>query len=253
MYWNQWEQYYETIIVEMGVDKKKDELEAIYWNKIVNKAKNSMKIIDDSISETKKRFKTNNVFIFGAGPSLIGHLDMFQKNSYLKKKHVIISSDGATQALIENDIVPDIVCSDFDGDMESIIEAGRKEIILFLHAHGDNHNLIEKWFPRISQLKYWIPTVQSKPIPPLIQNYGGFTDGDRALSLALHFTLPCSIILFGFDFGNIIGKYSKPYLKNNTLASSFKQKKLQFAKKFITILGGKWYKYHEIIVFSERN
>ena len=200
MLWNQWEQYYERIVSEIGIDKKKDEVEGIYWNEVINDVKNSREIIENSIYETKRRFKTSHVFIFGAGPSLSTHLNIFKDINYQVKNYVILSSDGATQALIENNIVPDIVCSDFDGDMESIIEAGRKKSIIFLHAHGDNHHLVEKWFPELSQLEYWVPTIQTKPIFPLIYNYGGFTDGDRALSLALHYTKPCTIVLYGFDF-----------------------------------------------------
>ena len=41
-----------------------------------------------------------------------------------------------------------------------------------------------------------------------IKNFGGFTDGDRGVFLANHFEAK-KIILFGMDFGERIGKYSK--------------------------------------------
>ena len=39
-------------------------------------------------------------------------------------------------------------------------------------------------------------------------NYGGFTDGDRAIFLAFHHQSPI-ISLVGFDFGEEIGEFSK--------------------------------------------
>ena len=45
------------------------------------------------------------------------------------------------------------------------------------------------------------------------------------------------VILLGFTFGNLQGKYSKPSkLKNHVQATDFKLKKLSFAKEFIAKL-----------------
>jgi hypothetical protein len=58
----------------------------------------------------------------------------------------------------------------------------------------------------VKYFKNCIGTTQSKPFSK-IQNFGGFTDGDRGVFLANHFEAK-RIILFGMDFGNRIGKYS---------------------------------------------
>ena len=56
------------------------------------------------------------------------------------------------------------------------------------------------------KIKKCIGTTQSNPFDK-IQNFGGFTDGDRGVFLASHFGAK-KIILFGMDFGKRIGKYS---------------------------------------------
>ena len=40
-----------------------------------------------------------------------------------------------------------------------------------------------------------------------LQNYGGFTDGDRAVFIADHFKAK-KIFLIGFDFNDDVGRYS---------------------------------------------
>ncbi|NHI04633.1 hypothetical protein DYY67_1794 [Candidatus Nitrosotalea sp. TS] len=52
-----------------------------------------------------------------------------------------------------------------------------------------------------------IGTTEGKPFDK-IKNFGGFTDGDRCVFLARHFGAK-RIILFGMDFGDTVGAYSK--------------------------------------------
>lgn len=64
-----------------------------------------------------------------------------------------------------------------------------------------------------------------------IQNFGGFTDGDRAVFIADYFNAK-EINLIGFDFNSKIGKYSFPQNKNLDL----KIKKLKWCKYLIEML-----------------
>ena len=61
-------------------------------------------------------------------------------------------------------------------------------------------------YQKLRQFKNCIGTTQSKPFSK-IQNFGGFTDGDRGVFLANHYGAK-KIILFGMDFGDKIGKFS---------------------------------------------
>jgi len=66
-------------------------------------------------------------------------------------------------------------------------------------------------------------TTQSRP-DNIVSNYGGFTDGDRAVCIARHFGAR-NILLLGFDFDRPSGKEgSDPRIK---------AMKLWWAKKII--------------------
>ena len=68
---------------------------------------------------------------------------------------------------------------------------------------------------------------EAKPIG-IINNFGGFTDGDRCVFLANHFKAK-KIILLGMDFGTRIGKYSKNKVDNRAI----KIAKLHRGKKLL--------------------
>ena len=61
-----------------------------------------------------------------------------------------------------------------------------------------------------------------------MENFGGFTDGDRCVFLAEFFKAK-KIVLVGMDFGQEIGKYSKHKVINRKI----KIKKLKFGKKIL--------------------
>ena len=62
----------------------------------------------------------------------------------------------------------------------------------------------------------------------IIRNYGGFTDGDRAVCIAFYFDAD-NVELRGFDF-------SEPCLKDGT-SPEIKLKKLRWAEKIISMFG----------------
>jgi len=65
-----------------------------------------------------------------------------------------------------------------------------------VHGHGDNLDAVSTWAPRFRGRT--VATTQSRPVGRL-ENFGGFTDGDRAVFLADHFGA-ARIHLVGFDF-----------------------------------------------------
>ena len=138
-------------------------------------------------------------------------------------------ADGATKAMIENNLKPDIVVTDLDGDIKSLKKAGRTNTVMIVHAHGDNTEKIHL----VKDFKNCIGTTQTKPVGK-VHNFGGFTDGDRCVFLANHFKAK-KIILLGMDFGTRIGKYSKTRVLNRTV----KIKKLRRGKKLLEWLAKK--------------
>ena len=169
--------------------KKKDKESAVILNSIIKKSNINEKIIS--------LVKDKTVFVIGSGPSLSTAIPIL-KNF---KKTIKIAADSSVKPLVENGIIPDIVITDLDGDESTLKKIGKKSIFI-VHAHGDNIEKLE--FAK--KFKKCIGTTQSNPFNK-IQNFGGFTDGDRGVFLANHFDAK-KIILFGMDFGEKIGMYS---------------------------------------------
>lgn len=131
--------------------------------------------------------KNKPVTVCGNAPGLKDELD--------KAGGVIIAADAAAAVLLEGGIIPDIIATDLDGIDEYAIDLNRRGTILVVHAHGDNIPRIKSWVPRFTGPV--VCTCQGRPFDS-IYNFGGFTDGDRAVFLAHHFGAS-SVGLIGFD------------------------------------------------------
>ena len=176
-------------------------------------------------SNFKNKIFGKTIFVIGAGPSLDDAVTVMKKYENVTK----IVADGAVQALINHKIRPDILVTDLDGDIKSIKKIARTNIPIIVHAHGDNKERLDI----VKKFKNKIGTTQSEKFG-LLENFGGFTDGDRCVFLAEHFKAK-KIILIGMDFGNTIGKYSKHVIKDRSL----KLKKLACGKKLLEWLATK--------------
>jgi len=185
-----WRKRYSDILKEFKYSEKKDKESAILLNSILKKSNINEKITN--------LVKGEVVFVIGSGPSLSTAIPKL-KNF---KKPIKIAADSSVKHLVENGIIPDIVITDLDGDENTLKKIAKTKSIFVVHAHGDNTEKMEL----VKYFKNCIGTTQSKPFSK-IQNFGGFTDGDRGVFLANHFEAK-RIILFGMDFGNRIGKYS---------------------------------------------
>ena len=153
----------------------------------------------------------------------------YVKENYDLNDYLIVSADGATTAMLEDDLVPDIVATDLDGKMEDLLAANSLGSYFVIHAHGDNEELINTYTTRFDKI---LGTTQSKPIGHLY-NFGGFTDGDRAMFFTL--ALGCKeMVLAGMDFGTTVTKYSRPNIEGPTgPADEVKTKKLIFAERLL--------------------
>ena len=212
-----WERKYGAILREFGFNKKDDLLAAKFLNSILD-----TKVSLDSL-ERKIRGKT--VFVIGAGPSLSSSLTQVRKYRNVIK----IVADGATKALIQNRIRPDIVVTDLDGNLEYLKKASKMDAIMVVHSHGDNIGTL----PVSLLFRNCIGTTEGRPFDK-IRNFGGFTDGDRCVFLARYFGAK-KIIMFGMDFGEKIGAYSKEGKYDRKL----KIAKLRKARSLLTWLASK--------------
>ena len=212
-----WKTRYREIRNEFGYNEYDDLRSAKKLNRQIDKKY--------PISNIKKIISGKIIFIIGAGPSLTRSISTIKKYKNVTK----IVADGAVQALIEHNIKPDILVTDLDGDMSSIKKIGRSKIPIIVHAHGNNYEKLEL----VTKFQNKIGTTQTDKFGKL-ENFGGFTDGDRCVFLASNFRAK-KIILLGMDFGTKIGKYSK----TRTINRSVKIAKLRHGKKLLEWLAQK--------------
>jgi len=206
-----WEKRYLLILKELGYSQKKDRESAIILDSILKKTNTTGKIL--------KLIEGKTVFVIGSGPSLSNAIPKLKK----LKKSIKIAADSSLKPLVDNGIIPDIVVTDLDGDENTIKKIAKTKSIFIIHAHGDNIEKLEL----VKKIRNCIGTTQSNPFNK-IQNFGGFTDGDRGVFLANYFGAK-KIILFGMDFGNRIGKFSNT--KNSD--RKIKLKKLEIGENLL--------------------
>ena len=212
-----WESKYREILKDFGYSRKDDSQSCKLLDSLLPKK--------TGIKRIKYLIENKPIFVIGAGPSLPSCIPILKKH----KKVTKIVADGATKAIIENGLKPDIVVTDLDGDTKSLKKAGRTDTVMVVHAHGDNSEKIHL----VKNFKNCVGTTQTKPVGQ-VHSFGGFTDGDRCVFLASHFKAK-KIILLGMDFGTKIGKYSKITIVNRAV----KIAKLRRGKKLLEWLAQK--------------
>ena len=213
MRFSDWDPVYREILKDMGYSRSSDEASARMLKAMTQ---NSDLISEDLLSP----IITKETVVVGGNVSP----DDIEKIGKLRSeriKRTIISAGSATETLVRNEILPDIVVTDLDGDIISQKRASSLGSVTIVHAHGDNTDLIMK---HVKDIKGpMIITTQSVP-DQVLCNFGGFTDGDRSVCLARHFGAK-RIILVGFDLDS-------PSCKPDT-DIEIKKRKLRWAKKII--------------------
>ena len=212
-----WKTRFTEIRKEFGYPENDDYISAKKLNSLLKKKFSNREL--QNIIEKK------TVFIIGAGPSLSKSLTHIKKCKNVTK----IVADGAVRALLEKSIKPDILVTDLDGDLDSIKKIGQTKIPIIVHAHGDNYDKMEI----VKELSNVVGSTQTKKFGKM-ENFGGFTDGDRCMFLAEYFNAS-KIVLIGMDFGREIGKYSKHKIINRRM----KLKKLKVGKMITEWFGTK--------------
>jgi hypothetical protein len=221
MDYKKWQPTYEKIVKDFNFPVENDIKAADVLNKLLQKKNLFL------INKLQDLINNRETMIFGAGPSLETSIIKHKKKFTDMLK---IAADGATSALLKNSILPDIIVTDLDGKVSDQLKASSEGSITIVHAHGDNIDKIKKYVPEFKG--ELVGTTQTNPQSyKNLHNFGGFTDGDRAVYLTDHFHAK-KIHLIGFDFNNKIGEYS--FVKNKD--RDLKLKKLKYCKHLIDML-----------------
>jgi hypothetical protein len=227
-----WWPWYDKIVAAFGYSTENDRKAARLLRELLSSRVSPL-------IELQERIQSRNVIVFGAGPSLEKNLSTLV-TVCLEDQFTLIVADGATTAFLQESVTPDVIVTDLDGRMDDIVKAGDLGSAIVIHGHGDNMDAMKEWIPRITENRRIrvFGTTQVEPYPPVVHNFGGFTDGDRAAFLAEEMKAN-AIILAGMDLGTTVGEFSKA--KHLSLQSredqanwlSNKKQKLRFARELL--------------------
>jgi uncharacterized Rossmann fold enzyme len=198
-----WEPHYCEILEYFGFDREGDEEAARLLESLLP---------CDNLLSLASLTDGNPVTVCGNAPCL--------KDDLSNVSGIVFAADAASEVLDDNGILPDAIFTDLDGATDRFIDMNREGTIMVIHAHGDNMPLLHHWVPRFPGKV--VGTTQAAPLPR-VHNFGGFTDGDRAVFAAEELGAS-SITLAGFDL-------------DDRNVDPLKRGKLFWARKLLALIG----------------
>ncbi len=199
----EWEPYYQEIVEYFGFDRAADEEAARLLATLLDR---------DNLLSLASLVDGNEVTVCGNAPCL--------KDELGKIQGIVFAADAAAEVLDSQGIYPDAIFTDLDGATDRFIELNNQGSLIVIHAHGDNMPLLNHWVPRFKGNV--VGTTQAAPLPH-VYNFGGFSDGDRAVFAADELGAS-SITLAGFDL-------------DDENVDPMKRGKLQWARKLLALIG----------------
>jgi uncharacterized Rossmann fold enzyme len=198
-----WEPYYQRILEYFSFDRAKDEEAARLLAGLLPR---------DDLDLLDRQARGHVVTVAGNAPCLDPEMG--------KRRGTLWAADAAAERLYAKGIRPDAVFTDLDGATDTFLEMNGKGTVMVIHAHGDNMPLLRHWVPRFPGPM--VGTTQSRPLPH-VHNFGGFTDGDRAV-FAAHALGARDVGIIGFDL-------------DDTRVDPMKRGKLFWARELLHLLG----------------
>lgn len=176
-----WEPAYRSILSDFDFSRERDE--------------HARDVLADlTIPFDRARFDPiagNTVAIAGAGPSLPEELDTAREAAF------VVAASTAADVLLDAGIEVDCLVTDLDKNPETARELTEGGVPVVAHAHGDNVPAVREYVPTFDSDNV-VATTQAEPRGP-VENFGGFTDGDRAAFLADEFDA-AELVFLGWDF-----------------------------------------------------
>ena len=181
MKFEEWEPIYKEICEYFGLDRAADEEAAALLAGL--SPSDDLPVLEDLI-------RGSDVTVCGNAPCLKREIGCIHGK--------VLAADAASLVLLEHGIRPDAVFTDLDGATDEFLTMNREGTVMVVHAHGDNIPLLRHWAPLLGSP--FVATTQSFPLPH-VHNFGGFTDGDRAV-FAADAMGAASVTITGFDLAD---------------------------------------------------
>lgn len=164
----EWEPVYEAICSDFGFERSADD-----------RARDVLAGLTGPFDRSRLSFLDGaTVAVAGAGPSLPDEL------ARARSADAVIAASGAADVLVEAGVAVDLMTTDLDTNPETAVDLADRGVPVAVHAHGDNIPAVREHVPRFDG-ESLLPTTQAEPRGP-VENFGGFTDGDRGAFLADH-------------------------------------------------------------------
>lgn len=218
-----WREIYSYVKSKLALSFDLDQAATDILSNILSEMSNT-----HSVEDLKSLLNSDTVVVIAPGPNLEKDLEKAFKLG-LTSRYPVIAVDGASSYLLEVGFKPDVIVTDLDGNPHHIIALNELGSFTVIHAHGDNIEALKTWVPMFKGSL--IGSTQVEPRPH-VYNFGGFTDGDRALFIAYALGVKKAIV-GGMDFRGPIGRYSTLYRSKDI---GIKMAKLEVAKKLISML-----------------
>lgn len=199
----EWEPYYLQILADFGFDRAADEEAARVLDRLLPR---------DSLPLLEARIRGKEVTVCGNAPTLDREMD--------RLSGVVLAADRAADRLFRHGVRPAAIATDLDGATEEFVEMNLRGTVIVVHAHGDNIPLLHRWVPHLPGPL--AGTTQARPVGR-VYNFGGFSDGDRAVFLA-HAMGASRVSLAGFDL-------------DDPAVRQVKREKLLWARRLLALLG----------------
>jgi 2-amino-4-hydroxy-6-hydroxymethyldihydropteridine diphosphokinase len=203
MNFEEWEPYYREICEYFAFDPGKDEEAARILAALLR---------HDDLPVLDSICRGRAVTVCGNAPCLRKELHRITGR--------IFAADAAAEVLMAGNIRPDAVFTDLDGATGLFPLINGAGTVMVVHAHGDNIPLLRFWMPQLSGPV--VATTQGMPFDG-VHNFGGFTDGDRAVFTA-HALGADSVRIIGFDL-------------DDRDVDPMKRGKLCWARRLLALLG----------------
>ena len=214
MSFEDWEPLYEEILEDFGFSRDGDEASAELISRLLDGKPDYLPLLRELLAGKE-------VLVCGKAPCLQEDLQSLSPSLSENRDigdgvgRVLVAADGACSTCLVLGVVPDVVVTDLDGDHDDLLRCSREGSLMVVHAHGDNMDKVEELIPRLDKV---IATTQSVPLPN-VHNFGGFSDGDRAVFLSVWFHAK-TVKLLGFDY-------------HDPSVNDIKKKKLKWTERLI--------------------
>jgi len=203
MRYDLWEPHYLAILDYFGFDRAQDEEAARILASLLH---------CDDLPLLTRLCRGRHVTVCGNAPCL--------KNQLTGIKSPVFAADAAADVLYDHGIRPDAIFTDLVGATDRFVDMNHDGTIIVVHAHGDNMALLRHWVRRFGGPV--VGTTQSTPLAH-VHNFGGFTDGDRAVFAADDLGAS-GITILGFDL-------------DDTDVDPLKRGKLFWARRLLGLIG----------------